>query len=260
MAIVSQLRGPYGPPEKKMSNQYDLIAAEYKHMKKRVLYRIVDHSLKNVLKKISGLDVLDLACGEGYTSRQLKSYGANKVIGVDISAEMIKLAQEQERRSPLGIKYICSSAQNLGCVGRFDLVTGIFLLHYANNERELFQICEIISKNLKDDGIFIGANNKGLAKNLFNDFSKYDFRHIADCNIKEGQEFRLIVEYGDAVTEIAMRHYSRRTYSRALRAAGFKKIQWLDFSVPQEILRDPENKKWHGFGKISAESLLICRK
>lgn len=243
-----------------MSDQYDSIAAEYKRMKKRVLYKIVDHSLKKVLGNISGLDVLDLACGEGYTSRQFKSYGANKVIGADISVKMIRLAQERERHSPLGIKYIRSSVQDLGHIGSFDLVTGMFLLHYANSEKDLFRMCEVIYKNLKDNGRFVGANNKGLVKNLFNIFSEYDFKYLIDDDIEEGQEFKLIVDYRNAVTEIKMRHYLRKTYNKALRAAGFKKIQWIDFSVPQGVLRDPENKKWRGFGKISAEGLLICRR
>lgn len=243
-----------------MANQYDSIAAEYQRMKKRVLYKIVDHSLKKALGQIFSLDVLDLACGEGYTSRQFKSYGAKEVIGVDISAKMIKLALEQEKQNPLGIKYICSPAQNLGNIGRFDLVTGIFLLHYAKNENELFQMCKAISKNLKDNGRFVGANNKGLKKNLFNDFSKYDFRYVVDDDIKDGQEFKLIVEYENTITEIVMHHYSRNTYNRVLREAGFKKVQWLDFSVPLKVLRDPKNKKWRGFGKISVEGLLICRK
>lgn len=242
-----------------MASQYDSIAAEYQRMKKRALYKIVDHSLKKTLGKISGLDVLDLACGEGYTSRQFKSYGANKVIGVDISAEMIELAREQEERSPLGIDYICSPAQELDDIGRFDLVTGIFLLHYAKNKDELFQMCAVITKHLKNHGRFIGANNKGLKKNLFNDFSEYDFRYVANVDIKDGQEFKLIVEYGDTVTKIAMHHYSRKTYNRVLKEAGFKEIRWLDFSIPPEILRDPRNRKWQGFGKMSAEGLLICR-
>jgi len=241
-------------------DQYNAIAAEYQRMKARVLYRIVDYSLKKAIGDISGKDVLDLACGEGYTSRQFKSYGANKVVGVDISSEMIKLAQAQETRRPLGIKYLCSSAQALGCIGEFDMVAGIFLLHYASNEKELFQMCRVIYDNLKSGGRFIAANNKGLKKNLFNNFSKYDFRYSISDGIKDGAEFKLIVEYEAVTTEITMHHYSRRTYDRALHEAGFKRRNWMDFSVPPEVLIEPLGRKWDGFGKISAEGLLVCEK
>lgn len=243
-----------------MQNQYDSIAVEYQNIKKRFLYKIVDYSLKNALGRINSLNILDLACGDGYVTRQLKSYGANKVIGVDGSKEMIKLAKLSEKHSPLGIKYICSPVQNLGYVDKFDLVTGIFLLHYAKNKNELFQMCKVISENLKNNGRFIGANNKGLKKNLFNDFSKYDFKYVVDDNIKDGQEFKLIVEFENNITKISMYHYSRKTYNKILQEAGFKNIQWLNFLLPPEAVSNPKYRKWNSFGKISAECLLICGK
>jgi 2-polyprenyl-3-methyl-5-hydroxy-6-metoxy-1,4-benzoquinol methylase len=42
---------------------------------------------------VSGLDVLDAGCGTGYLSRQLSARGA-RVVGVDLSENMIRIAQE----------------------------------------------------------------------------------------------------------------------------------------------------------------------
>ena len=44
-----------------------------------------------------GLDVLDVACGEGRTSRALMERGAASVVGTDISAEMVAEAKKAER-------------------------------------------------------------------------------------------------------------------------------------------------------------------
>ena len=43
-----------------------------------------------------------LACGCGYYTRRLKQHGVARVIGVDISSEMIRLAREHEQKEPLG--------------------------------------------------------------------------------------------------------------------------------------------------------------
>jgi len=61
---------------------------------------------------VKGKQLLDLACGEGYNTRILAKKGA-RVIGVDFSKEMIKLARERERRDRLGIRYYVSDAADL---------------------------------------------------------------------------------------------------------------------------------------------------
>jgi SAM-dependent methyltransferase len=61
---------------------------------------------------LSGQDVLDAGCGEGYNTRILAARGA-RMTGVDISARMLEHAREEERRAPLGIRYECASYTNL---------------------------------------------------------------------------------------------------------------------------------------------------
>jgi ubiquinone/menaquinone biosynthesis C-methylase UbiE len=49
---------------------------------------------------VKGLDVLDLACGDGRFSRRLIKHGTRSVIGTDVSEEMIRRAlkiNEEER-------------------------------------------------------------------------------------------------------------------------------------------------------------------
>lgn len=52
--------------------------------------------------------VLDVGCGEGYNARVFAQEGAH-VTGVDISKQMIRLAQEEENRASLGIQYFIAS-------------------------------------------------------------------------------------------------------------------------------------------------------
>lgn len=244
-----------------MNAQYDSIAERYKKIKKRYLYRVVDYSLNQVLGNIQGLDVLDLACGDGYFTRQLKTvYNANNVVGADVSKGMIELAECEEKANPLGIKYYCSPAQDFKYNKKFDIVTGLFLLHYASSKDELFAMCKSISSNLKEGGLFIAANNKGLIKNLTNDYSNCDFKYIVDKDIKEGQEFKLAIDFENEITEISMYHYSKDTYNKFLKDVGFTKIEWIDFMAPPEVFSNKELEKWISFGNLHAECLIKCRK
>jgi SAM-dependent methyltransferase len=61
---------------------------------------------------LHGQDVLDAGCGEGYNTRILAQRGA-RMTGVDLSERMIALAREEERREPLGIRYLHTSYADL---------------------------------------------------------------------------------------------------------------------------------------------------
>ena len=61
---------------------------------------------------LSGKIVLDAGCGEGYNTRILARSEA-RMIGVDVSPRMIALAQEEEQREPLGIRYEVASFTDL---------------------------------------------------------------------------------------------------------------------------------------------------
>ena len=243
-----------------MDTQYDYIANTYHSNKSRIFYKIVDHSLKKMLGNLSNLKVLDLACGEGHITRQLKSYGAKNVIGVDISKEMIKLAEKQEKSKRLGIKYICSSVQELGRLDTFDIITGVYLLHYARKKEELKKICTTISENLKIGGCFIGVNTNGIKSRLYDKFTNYDFEYVLPKNIRTGQMFKTVVHYCQKPIELQMYYYSQKTYNSILRESGFRKVDWIDFDIPPELDNNKEVSHWKRFIKLSAEGLLHCRK
>ena len=92
---------------------------------------ILTPSLFNMICAVEGKKILDLACGEGADSRRLKKLGAADVLGVDISHEMIRLAEQAERDEPLGCRYLVANVAELEFEERFDLVVGAFLLNHA---------------------------------------------------------------------------------------------------------------------------------
>lgn len=84
-----------------------------------------------------GIDALDLGCGEGYVARQLAERGA-AVCAIDVSAEMVGRAREQELASPHGIEFAVGDASRIDTAapqwaGReFDLVVAVFLCNYLD--------------------------------------------------------------------------------------------------------------------------------
>jgi len=84
---------------------------------------LIDPSLLKVIGNCRGKEILDLGCGNGYLSRRLARGGA-KVTAVDVSPRMIRNAKGHDPTRSLGIRYVCSNANELDGIpsAKFDLV------------------------------------------------------------------------------------------------------------------------------------------
>ena len=91
--------------------------------------RLNNPELLRLLGDLRDRDVLDAGCGEGYNTRLLARAGA-RMTGVDISERMIALAEEAERATPLGIRYVRTSYTLLEMFspGSFDAVVSFMAL------------------------------------------------------------------------------------------------------------------------------------
>ena len=88
-----------------MGTDYDRIATKYKRAKLQPWRaHLEQYTLLRLAGDLAGKAVIDLACGEGYYTRLLRQAGAARVVGVDLSHEMIGLADAQEALEPLGIE------------------------------------------------------------------------------------------------------------------------------------------------------------
>jgi 2-polyprenyl-3-methyl-5-hydroxy-6-metoxy-1,4-benzoquinol methylase len=65
----------------------------------------VSLALLTLLGPLTGQRILDVACGHGRITRELARRGGD-VLGIDISANLIKEARQAEQHEPLGIRYI----------------------------------------------------------------------------------------------------------------------------------------------------------
>ena len=89
-------------------NQYSEIAVEYKKSK---MLPFRTESETPTFMKLLGQDlgqknIVDFACGEGFYTRKIRGISKGRVMGVDISPEMIELAKRQEFGEGPQIEYI----------------------------------------------------------------------------------------------------------------------------------------------------------
>lgn len=104
--------------------------------------------LKNLAAK-GKITTLDLGCGTGISTRELKKHGF-KVMGADKDVKMIKTARNGGGK----IKYLVAPADKLPFANNhFDIITAFTAFHWFNDKKSLLEI----SRVLKPGGLFFAA-------------------------------------------------------------------------------------------------------
>lgn len=81
------------PTTREVKNYYDNFISylKYDHIRENPRHIRIKDDLKNIIKK--GMNVLDLGCGTGITTKYIARLKAN-VIGIDLSPKLIEFAKE----------------------------------------------------------------------------------------------------------------------------------------------------------------------
>ncbi|WP_066639899.1 class I SAM-dependent DNA methyltransferase [Desulfolucanica intricata] len=100
-------------------------------------------------------NVADLACGTGNTTFPFARRGYN-VIGVDLSPQMINIAQEKAIQQNLDIKFLVQDIRELNLHHKMDLITCFHDgLNYLLNYEDIKLAFKKVYQNLIPDGLFI---------------------------------------------------------------------------------------------------------
>ena len=206
------------------------------------------HSYFEMLGKIDGFSVLDLACGEGFYTRRVQRRGAGKVVGVDISEGMINLAREAEKHNPLGIDYVTADIKGMGRIGQFDRVVASYLLNYARTGEELFQMCRTIALNLKPGGKFVSINNNpDQPPESFPLMRKYGFGKRLSGGLEEGAVITYEFFREGQQFSIDNFYLSRETHKQAFTRAGLQNVIWEKIQVSSEGINEYGREHWNDF-------------
>ena len=233
-------------------SEYDAIAGAYKDSKQLSFRKYIEeYTLFETLGDIGGVKALDLACGEGFYTRKLKRAGAGEVLGVDVSTEMIRLAETEERAHPSGCRYLNRDAADLVLDEPVDLVVAMYLLNYARDATELLRFVRAAHGALKPGGRFVGFNDNVLnAPGGTVSYARYGFEKVyagtpSERTPSDGDPivYRFTIDDG---TRFEFNNYylSPETYRRAFEEAGFADFRWVD---PQLHPSEQDNGFWDEF-------------
>ncbi|MGI9291267.1 MAG: class I SAM-dependent methyltransferase [Gammaproteobacteria bacterium] len=250
-----------------MSAQYDSIAENYQATKESPLRRYIEAwSFFHMLGDLSDLHVLDLACGEGFYSRLIREAGAARVLGVDISSEMIRLAEAEERKHPSkhhkGIDYICADVADMDLgEQQFDLVSAAYLLHYSPDLKALQAMCNNIAAHLKPGGRFISINeNPEQSFADFAGYAQYGFNKTGQGEQKDAATVTYAMVSGRSMIQFDVYFYTRATYEAALYKAGFSSVSWVPLSLDPAATEKYGPEYWQEYMLNPPVTGLVCQK
>jgi toxoflavin synthase len=226
-----------------MEDQYQTIGSKYSAVKLKpsVAYTEVAAVVK-LLGDVKGKRVLDLACGTGFYTRLIRNKGAERVVGVDLSSTMIDVAKELEETSPQGIEYRVADVANMEPIGTFDIVTAIWLLHYARTREELRAMSYNISRNLTPSGQLIAIIPNPDFINAQDDTDLYEF-HTHVLSVKD-----LVAHVRmDENFSIHYRQWPFEAYEEALSLAGFSSPEWHAVCVSPKGIEKMGLDYWEKF-------------
>lgn len=242
------------------SKEYDSIAKGYQEATKREMRKFtMEPSLVKQLGSLEGKTVLDLACGEGYSSRLCRDLGAKEITGVDISEKEIEMAIEIEdalKKTPK-IKYIVADATgDLSSLGKFDLITAVMMLHYSTTEEEMLKMVKNIKNHLNEGGIFLTTIPNPEINNNYDRYGvKFDF-----SSKKEGASFTTTLSdfAGNKLCSFTNYYWKKETYQKILEANGFQ-VEWLDFIVSPDGIKKYGEDFWKDFKEQPVYAMLKAR-
>jgi SAM-dependent methyltransferase len=184
-----------------------------------------------------GRRTLDLGCGEGRLSRDLKRLG-HSVVGVDLSPTMLAAARAAD---PEIETHLADAATLPFENGAFDLVLAFMSLQdiddYAGAIRESARvlvpggrICVAIVHPLNSAGRFAGDTAESP---FVIDGSYLDRSYHLDNMVRDGLEIEFVSE-----------HRPLEAYCEAIAAAGLVIERLREPALPEHAVKRPHSRRW----------------
>lgn len=200
-------------------------------------YRAIEaFTFMEVVGSVRDQDVLDLGCGEGRTCRTFAQRGARSLLGTDLSPEMVRRAREKNTAQDgaaiypnLRYQVLDARDDTFTLTQPVDLVSAMYLLHYASTESALQKMCRLIARNLKPGGRFVtyGVNpdydHSCPEPRLAQQFG-------VDSRVVRGNRCELAI--GDM--RVDFWQWSRQIHEECLKDAGLDDIHWHPLEVHPE--------------------------
>ncbi len=201
--------------------------------------------MKGILKKIiKNKYVLDLGCGPGIFTKELIQFKPKKIIGLDLSSDLINIAKREYPE----INFFAGDAKKTSFKNsEFDVVSSSLMVHYFKNLIPLFKE---VNRILKSQGEFIFSMHHPVMevseslivkgkKDKKNSILKQYFREDL-YRWKLGNEMKNMIAY----------HHTFETIFNSLNKSGFivenlfetkaqKKLKTIDKKFYEKVMKEP---------------------
>lgn len=143
--------------------------------------------LFELIDNVKDLSILDLGCGTGKHDRKLIEMGARRVVGIDLSNNMIQEAMKST--SSDRIEYKVMSMNDIDQLDeKFDMVVSSLAIHYVQDYDGL---CKKVYHVLKDGGRFVFSYGHPMDScAILNDYSN-------NFVILDNKKYFLISDYNN---------------------------------------------------------------
>ena len=157
----SKMASEWWDPKGKFKPLHKFNPIRIKYIKESI---IENFKLKNKIKPLNKINILDIGCGGGLLSEPMQRLGAN-VTGIDASIKNIKIAKLHAQKNKLSINYLCSSPEKFKTKKKYDVILNMEIVEHVDDLNFFLKSC---SKLLKKNGLmFIATINKTLKSYMF---------------------------------------------------------------------------------------------
>lgn len=149
-----------------VKNLFDSYATHYDRQLNEILQYQIPKLLKQLVEKtfsdknLIELNILDLGCGTGMAADYWR-YAAKRLVGVDISSQMLKTAENKNLYDELIESDILNFLYKKSEI--FDMIIAADVLIYFGDLAEIFSLCY---EHLTPEGLFIFSVEQSIADNF----------------------------------------------------------------------------------------------
>lgn len=222
--------------------------------------------IKELLPDLKGKTVLDLGCGTGIFTFLLEKCNPDKLLGIDLSEEMLQIAKEKAEKSNSDAEFILHDAATCGEVVEepVDFIFSSTTSHYI---KDLGQLFENVSKSLKAGGECIFS----IIHPVYS--AMYPIEH-ADGSYPEDEEWNVRyldksmrayiqpwLEYNDEYENHLSKsyHHTFADYMNAIIGAGLS-IEKVCEPMPPEEWKESQPYRYEGFVESPVYMIIKMRK
>jgi toxoflavin synthase len=206
-----------------------------------------------VAAHIKGKRVLDLACGSGHYSLRLLDWGAESVVGVDISASMVAEARKRAGGRGNADFVVGDVTKSLDLGAPFDVVVGTWLLNYAANKEDMTAMFASVKANIQPGGSFFGltippplGSREELDRAFREDWASFGTDGWVTGEVERGFAVHTVLGMPGSGEKVGFDNFYLRNevFEESCREAGFEGgLEWLPLVV------DPASRSRFDLGR-----------